>query len=57
MPIDITHLLGLDGRYVQEHAEFEHFIRSRDAAGTKTDHANGRNCKNATALHEFILPV
>src|SRR5580704_6660394 len=57
MPIDIAHLLGLDGGCVQEHAEFHHFIRSRDVAGTKSDHANGNHCKNAAAVHDFTPPV
>src|SRR6478672_7898966 len=57
MPIDIAHLLGLDGGCVQEHAEFHRFIRSPDVAGTKSDHANGHHCKNATAIHDFTPPV
>src|SRR5579872_5856978 len=57
MPIDIAHLLGLDGGCVQEHAEFHHFIRSRDVAGTKSDHANGHHCKNAPAAHDLTPPV
>src|SRR5580704_6687484 len=57
MPLDVAHLLVLDEGCVQEHAEFQHFIRSRDAAGTKTGHANGHHNNNATAAHDFILPV
>ena len=57
MPIDVAHLLGLNGGCVQEHAEFQYFICPRDAAGTKTDHTNGHHCQNATAIHDFILPV
>ena len=57
MSIDVAHLLGLDRGCVHEHAEFQHFVRFRDAAGTKTDHTNGHHCKNATAIYDFILPV
>jgi len=53
MSIDVAHLLSLDGGSVHEHAEFQHFIRSRDVAGTKTDNTNGHHCKNATAIHDF----
>jgi hypothetical protein len=41
----------------RENAEFQYFIRFRDIAGTKSDHASGHHCKNATAIHDFSLPV
>jgi hypothetical protein len=42
MPVNVADLLGLDRGCVHDVSEFQHFIRSRDAAGAKADQANGR---------------
>src|SRR6266566_2028679 len=57
MPINIADLLGLDVRRMHDCTEFQHFIRSRYADGTKTNKASGHNRKNATPLHSVILLV
>jgi hypothetical protein len=57
VPIDVAHLLGLNRGCVHEHAEFQHFIRSRDIADTKPDTTNGHHCKNSTVIHDFTPQV
>jgi hypothetical protein len=57
MSIDVADVLGLDRGCVHDYAEFHHFIRSRDVPGTKADHANGRQTKNASSIHDVILPI
>jgi hypothetical protein len=57
MPVDVADLLGLDGGCVHKYPEFQRFIRSRDAAGAKTDHADGRQTKHAMSIHDVTLPL